>query len=29
MLEMMSDPNAMPFDWKRMAMGGFKVAVDR
>jgi len=26
---MMSDPYAMPFDWKRMAMGGFKVAVDR
>ena len=28
MKAMMNDPKYMPFDWKRMAMGGFKVAVD-
>lgn len=27
-LNSMMDPNDMPFDVKRMAMGGFKVAVD-
>jgi len=26
--KMMQDPNAMPFDGKRMAYGGFKVLVD-
>jgi len=26
--KMMADPNAMPFDVKRMAYGGFKVLVD-
>ena len=28
MMEMMKDPKAMPFDYKRMAYGGFKVLVD-
>ena len=26
--KMMNDPKAMPFDYKRMAYGGFKVLVD-
>jgi uncharacterized protein YbaA (DUF1428 family) len=26
--EMMNDPKAMPFDFKRMAYGGFKILVD-
>lgn len=28
LLAMMQEPDAMPFDYRRMAYGGFKIAVD-